>query len=289
MRTQNWGIVMTKRLLECERRFCVNRTEELNGSTVVTNIHEFVCMELDLCLCSCNHLVKTEAAEVKNAVCDAYVKYGMNVFEHDHTEKLRMREEEADEVSLGQSEGGNRKKDRTDPDRRAMTLGVSSGGTAHGDYGFSDDEAEEVTLVVDSAEDDLEGAWQARVAELRKEASLAFSEYRSYNRIQLTAQRGWDQYLPQAPAAQSPVPVVGVADTGVAVVAGQAQQPTSSVFFAPRPAAAAAASVGPAVQTAPVGLNEAPAPQYDLMSDLLHTDMFKVLSDMLCSETLLIQ
>jgi hypothetical protein len=95
-----------------------------------------------------------EAAEVKNAVCDAYVKYGVNVFEHDHTENLRMREEE----------------------------GVSSGGTVHGDYRFSDDEAEE-----------------------------------------------------------------------------------------------------------PVGLNEAPAPQYDLMTDLLHVDMFKVLSDMLCSEVLLIK
>ena len=50
-----------------------------------------------------------------------------------------------------------------------------------------------------------------------------------------------------------------------------------------------AASVGPAVETAPVGLNEAPAPQYDLMADLLHADMFKVLSDMLRSEALLIQ
>ncbi len=38
-----------------------------------------------------------------------------------------------------------------------------------------------------------------------------------------------------------------------------------------------------------MGLNEAPAPQYDLMADLVHTDMFKVLSDMLRSETLLIQ
>ena len=104
-----------------------------------------------------------------------------------------------------------------------------------------------------------------------------------------TAQRGWDQYLPQAPAAQSPVPVVGVTAACVTVTTGQAQQPTSSVFFAPRPAAAATASVGPAVQTAPVGLNEAPAPQYDLMADLLHADMFKVLSDMLRSEALLIQ
>ena len=81
-----------------------------------------------------------------------------------------------------------------------MTLGVSSGGAGHDDYGFSDDEAAEVSLVVDSAEDDLEGTRQARAAELIKEASLEFSEYRSYNRMQLTAQRGWDQYLPQSPA-----------------------------------------------------------------------------------------
>jgi hypothetical protein len=153
-------------------------------------------------------------------------------------------------------------------------LGVSSGGMSHGDYGFSDDETEEVTSVVDSSEDDLEGERQTHAAELCKEAPLAFSEYRSYNRIQLTVQRGWDQYLPQAPEAQSPVPVVGVSATGVAVAAGQAQQPTAAVSFAPRPAAAAAASVGPTVQTAPVGLNEDPAPQYDLMTDFLHTDMF---------------
>ena len=78
-------------LLECERRFCVNHTEELNGSVVVKSNHELVCMGLDLRLCACNHLVKAEAAAVKNAVCDAYVKYGMNAFEHEHAEKLRIR------------------------------------------------------------------------------------------------------------------------------------------------------------------------------------------------------
>ena len=41
--------------------------------------------------------------------------------------------------------------------------------------------------------------------------------------------------------------------------------------------------------TAQVGLNEDPAPQYDLMTDLLHADMFKVLSDMLWSDSLRIQ
>jgi hypothetical protein len=96
--------------------------------------------------------LKVEAVQVKNTVCDAYVKYGMNVFEHENTENLRIREEESDEVTLGQTEGDSPKKDRTDPDRWTLTLGVSSGGGAHGDYGFSDDETEEeVSLVVDSA------------------------------------------------------------------------------------------------------------------------------------------
>ena len=38
-----------------------------------------------------------------------------------------------------------------------------------------------------------------------------------------------------------------------------------------------------------MGLNEVPVPQYDLMVDLLHVDMFKLLSDMLRIETLRIQ
>jgi hypothetical protein len=164
-----------------------------------------------------------------------------------------------------------------------MTWGVCSGGTAHAEYGFSDDESQEVSVEVDSAEHDLEAARVARASELRKEAALAFVEYRYYNRMQLTAERGWDQYLPEAPVAQSPVPVIAAAVAGVAVAAGQAGQPAAAGFFARRPATAAAGPVGPAVPTSQVGLNEAPALQYDLMADLLHGDMFKVLSDMLRS------
>ncbi len=97
-------------------------------------------MGLDVRLCTCTHLVRQEASLVKIAVCEAYIKYGMNVFEYEHTEKQRIREEETDEVSLGQAEGDSRKKDHTDPERWIMTLGVSSGGTAHAVYGFSDEE-----------------------------------------------------------------------------------------------------------------------------------------------------
>ena len=47
--------------------------------------------------------------------------------------------------------------------------------------------------------------------------------------------------------------------------------------------------MSPALPTAAVVLNEAPSTQYDLMTDLLHANMFKVLSDMLRSESLRIQ
>jgi len=125
----------------------------------------------------------------------------MKVLEYEHTQKQCIREEQADGVTLGQAEGESRKKDHTDAERQIMTLGVSSGGTADDDFGFSDDEAEDVTFQVDSAEE----ARVARAAELRKQAPVAFSEYINYSRIQLTAERGWDQYLPQDPTVEAPV------------------------------------------------------------------------------------
>ncbi len=222
--------------------------------------------------------MKKEASLVKDAVCEAYVKYGMKVFEYETAEKQRSQEEQADEVTVGQAEGGSRKKSR-----------LSSGGAADDEYGFSDDEVEEVALQVDSVEEDLEEARVVRAAELRKEAAVAFSEYRNYSRIQLTAERGWDQYLPENPAAEGPVIATPAPASAVAVAAGEAGQSTGAGFFAPRPATVAARPVRAAVPSAQVGLNDAAAPQYDLMADLLHSDMFTLLSDVRRSETLRIQ
>jgi hypothetical protein len=47
--------------------------------------------------------------------------------------------------------------------------------------------------------------------------------------------------------------------------------------------------VVPAFPTTEVGLNEPPAAQYDVMVDLMDTDMFKMYSDMLRSDSLRIQ
>ena len=149
-----------------------------------------------------------------------------------------------------------------------MTLGVSSGGSTDYEYEFSDDEVEEVALQVDSVEEDLEEARVVRATELRKEVALAFSEYRNYSRIQLTAERGWDQYLPENPAAEGPVIATPAPAGAVAVAAGEAGQSAGAGFFAPRPATAAARPVRAAVPSAQVGLNDAAAPQNDLMADL---------------------
>jgi hypothetical protein len=73
--------------------------------------------------------IEQETSIVKNAIFEAYVKYGMNVFEYEHTEKERIREEETDEVSLEQAQGVIHKKDHTEQERRIMTLSVCSGGT----------------------------------------------------------------------------------------------------------------------------------------------------------------
>ncbi len=72
----------------------------VNGSAVVKSPHDLVCMGLDLRLCACTHQVKQEASRVKDAILEAYVAYGSKVFEHEHTENQRIRQEQADEVAL---------------------------------------------------------------------------------------------------------------------------------------------------------------------------------------------
>jgi hypothetical protein len=112
-------------------------------------------------------------------------------------------------------------------------------------------------------------------------------EYRNYNRMDLTTKRGWDQYLPKGPGAQCPDPVIPtVVVVTLNLTATGPGQPRVSGFFAPRTDISASATPVPALPTETVGLNESPPVQYDLMTDLMDTDMFKVYSDMLRSDTL---
>ncbi len=66
--------------------------------------------------------------------------------------------------------------------------GVYSRVSVDEEFGCSDEETGGVSLEeeVERTEDDLEGARVARDAEMRKEAAVTFTEYRNYNRIQLT-------------------------------------------------------------------------------------------------------
>ena len=71
-----------------------------------------VCMGLDLRLCTYQHLVKKESALVKDAIVEAYVVYGMNVFEYEHSENQRILENQTDEAVVQQAQGDNCKKCR---------------------------------------------------------------------------------------------------------------------------------------------------------------------------------
>ena len=93
-----------------------------------------------------------------------------------------------------------------------------------------DDETQEVSLEVDSTEDDLETARVTRAVDLFKEDTLEFSEYRNHNRMELTVKRGWDQYLSEAQEVQSPVPVITTAAAGVAVTVGPGHPVTAGFF-----------------------------------------------------------
>ena len=84
----------------------------------------------------------------------------------------------------------------------------------------------------------------------RKQAALAFSEYRQYSRIQLTVNRGWDQYLPKAPEAQSVAPVIATVSAPVGVDAGQPEQSPVASFFVARSATTVPGPVPPALPTA---------------------------------------
>ena len=70
------------------------------------------------------------------------------------------------------------------------------------------------------------------------------------------------------------------------VEAGEPGHPTLTGVFTPRTPTVTPAAVVPAFATVTVVLNESPATQYDLIADFLDTDMVKMGSDMLRSETL---
>jgi hypothetical protein len=104
-----------------------------------------------------------ERGDVEGKEMEAYVLYGMKVLEYEHPEKERTCEEPVDDT-----------------------------------LGFRD---EETTVVSEEEEvEQPEVFWEpARVVcevQLQKETVLEFTEYRSYNRIELTTNGGWDQYLP---------------------------------------------------------------------------------------------
>ena len=69
-------------------------------------------------------------------IFEAYVVYGMNVFEYEHAEKQRNLENQTDEAAAHQVQGDSRKKcrSRREEERQTMQFGVFSGVPADDDW-----------------------------------------------------------------------------------------------------------------------------------------------------------
>ncbi len=69
------------------------------------------------------------------------------MFEYEHAEKQRILENKTDEAASQQGQGVSRKKFRREEERRTTQFGVFSGVSTDDDYGFTDEETTEVSLV----------------------------------------------------------------------------------------------------------------------------------------------
>ncbi len=76
---------LQRAILEAERHFCGNTTEEIYGSDVVLNYREMMAMLLDLTTLPCNNVetdVRKEAVRLLKLV---YVELGVNCVLYDRT------------------------------------------------------------------------------------------------------------------------------------------------------------------------------------------------------------
>jgi hypothetical protein len=126
--------------LECERRWCSNCTEEINGSPLVNTDHDLLVTFLDFRTAGCPHLSKVEMPRLWKTVLKEYVKHGLNDFDC-QTDAAETAAKVAAQVS---------KKQKTSPtssrptlsEKRPLSIGVSAGDT-NADFGWesgSDDD-----------------------------------------------------------------------------------------------------------------------------------------------------
>ena len=78
---------------------------------------------------------------MKDAIVEAYVAYASKVLEYEHTEKQRIRQEQAGEAALQQAQGGSRKKGHREEEGHELALRAYSGGLVDSAFGFSEEEA----------------------------------------------------------------------------------------------------------------------------------------------------
>ena len=74
---------LRRAILETERRFCGNQTEEINNNNVTLNDREKMAMLLDLGTLPCNNVDKEVRKQAVELLHEAYVEFGYNCVSYD--------------------------------------------------------------------------------------------------------------------------------------------------------------------------------------------------------------
>ncbi len=84
---------LQRAILETERRFCGNQTEELNHNNVLLNDRLKMAMFLDLRTLPCNNVGKEVRMQAVHLLHEAYVEFGFNCvsYEREQTAKVAVK------------------------------------------------------------------------------------------------------------------------------------------------------------------------------------------------------
>lgn len=244
--------------LECERRWCNNKTEVIDDADIVNTDRDLLVSVLDLRTVLCPHLdSSTDMPKLRQLVLDEYVKYGLKDYDLQAQRNATLSAEfvESQKKRQRTAQGDTRAVMRPEP-QRPLSIGLSAGDAPTGKGWGSESEEEGVAVVVEQTPE----ARELRGKELQKEAASALRKWRKHGK-----ELDWAPFV-KCPGVVCPA----VVDKPPArIVLGEADD-------------------------ADVTITEEPAPVvqkkvYDLMDDLLEADVLKLYRQVLAEEEALVK
>lgn len=160
--------------LECERRWCKNKTEVINNSDIVNTDHDLLVSVLDLRTVMCPHIESTfEMPRLRQLVLDEYVKYDLYDFELQAQKNVAVDAEDVGSLAMKQKTGhGDSRSELCSDTHRPLSIGLTSGDTPPGfDWGSESEEDGDAVVVLQTPE-----ARQLREKKLYTEAAVALKK-----------------------------------------------------------------------------------------------------------------